>query len=177
MAGRSDLWGGADPYERYMGRWSRRVAPTFLDWLGMPPGRDWVDVGCGTGALSSAIIDRCEPASVVGIDRTAQFLDVARARIQDERFETIVADADALPNHDGAFGAAVSGLVLNFVADKDRAVAEMVRVTRPGGSVGLYVWDYAGHMQAMRHFFDVATQLDPASSRFDDGLNAPVCRP
>jgi SAM-dependent methyltransferase len=177
MDDRSDLWGGADAYERYMGRWSRLVAPAFVEWLGVPHGSEWLDVGCGTGALSTAIIDRCEPIRVVGVDQTEQFLEVARSRIRDERFATKVASADSLSSREGEFHAAVSGLVLNFVADKARAVAEMVRVTRPGGRVGLYVWDYAGHMQVMRHFFDVATKLDPGASRFDDGVNAPVCRP
>lgn len=175
--GHKDLWGGADAYERYMGRWSRKIAPLFLDWLAAPGDEEWLDIGCGTGVLSTAIIDRSAPKHVVGVDQTAQFLEVARSRIQDQRFDAEVGNADTLPRGDGEFGAVVAGLLLNFVPDERKAVTEMVRVTRPGGRVGLYVWDYAGHMQIMRHFFDAATELDPAASRFDDGVNAPVCRP
>lgn len=177
VTGRSGLWGSAEAYERYMGRWSRRVAPAFLDWLAVAPGGAWLDVGCGTGVLSSAIIQRSAPQRVMGIDRTAQFVAVARSVIADSRFEGRQAGAESLPGADDEYDATVSGLVLNFVQDKQKAVREMARVTRPGGVVGLYVWDYAGHMQVMRRFFDVATRLDGAAARFDDGVNAPVCRP
>lgn len=177
QVGRAGLWGAADAYERYMGRWSRQVAPLFLDWLAVSPGVSWLDVGCGTGVLSSAVVGRCDPGRVVGIDRTEQFVAVARSTISDPRFDGRQASAETLPGSDGEFGATISGLVLNFIEDKPRAVREMVRVTRPGGIVALYVWDYAGHMQVMRRFFDVATRLDEGASRFDDGVNAPVCRP
>lgn len=171
------LWGGAEAYERYMGRWSRRVAPLFLEWLAVPPGGSWIDVGCGTGALSAAVLERCQPERVVGVDPSVAFTEVARGQLQDARFRVHTADAAALPGSDGAFAACVSGLALNFMPDKAKAVAEMVRVVEPGGLVGLYVWDYAGHMQIMRRFFDAAYELDPASRRFDDGFNAPICRP
>lgn len=92
-------------------------------------------------------------------------------------FACRLGDAASLPAEDGEFDVCVSGLVLNFVPDKARCVAEMTRVVRPGGLVGLYVWDYAGHMQIMRYFFDVATELDDQARRFDDGVNAPICRP
>lgn len=173
----AELWGASDAYERYMGRWSRVVAPVFLEWLAVRAGEEWLDIGCGTGALSSAILAGRDPGRVVGVDRTSQFLEVALSRGAEPRFTVEVAEAHALARRDGEFGAVVSGLVLNFLPDKPRAVAEMVRVTRPGGAVGLYVWDYAGHMQIMRHFFDAAIQLDPGASRFDDGINAPECRP
>lgn len=177
MHGPTELWGRAEAYERYMGRWSRRIAPLFVDWLAVPAGRSWLDIGCGTGALSSAVLQRAAPQSVVGIDQTAQFLEVARSAVMDPRFEARQAGAESLPVADREFGATVSGLVLNFVEDEVGAVREMVRVTAPGGVVGLYVWDYSGHMQIMRSFFDVATRLDEAAARFDDGVNAPICRP
>jgi len=174
---RAELWGGAEAYEQYMGRWSRRIAPLFLEWLTAPAAGAWIDVGCGTGVLSSSILARCEPERVMGVDRSEKFVDVARSHIQDPRFRCQVGDAEALPGAGGEFDAVVSGLVLNFVPDSRRAVAEMMRVCRPGGFVALYVWDYAGHMQIMRHFFDAATAVDHGARRFDDGFNAPVCRP
>ena len=172
-----DQWCAADAYERYMGRWSRRIAPLFLDWLAVPGDTEWLDVGCGTGALSSTILASRRPARLVGVDPAAPLLELARTQIEDHRFTVVVGGAEALPSRAGEFGAVVAGLVLNFVPDKPQAVAEMVRATALGGRVGLYVWDYAGHMQIMRRFFDAATRLDPLASRFDDGLNAPVCRP
>ncbi|SLN41544.1 class I SAM-dependent methyltransferase [Oceanibacterium hippocampi] len=172
-----DLWGGADAYERYMGRWSRRIAPHFTAWVAAPPGASWLDIGCGTGVLTSTVLDTCEPARVVAIDSSDMFLQTARARCDDPRVSFRPGDAQALPEDDGAFDIAVSGLVLNFLPDKIAAVREMVRVVRPEGMVALYVWDYAGHMQVMRHFFDAATALDPRASEYDDGVKAPVCRP
>ncbi len=169
------LWGGSDAYERYMGRWSRRVAPLFLDWFDSPRSLAWLDVGCGTGILGSWIVERCAPASVLGIDSAEAFLEQARSAVPTATFRT--GDAQELALEDGSFDRAVSGLVLNFVADPGRMIAEMARVCRRGGAVGLYVWDYAGHMQIMRYFFDTAREFDPASARFDDGIKAPICRP
>src|SRR5690606_37173273 len=105
------------------------------------------------------------------------FTEVARAQVHDERFRTLTADGAALPVGDGEFSACVSGLLLNFVPDQRKVLAEMVRVVGPGRQVGLYVWDYAGHMQIMRRFFDSAYELDRNARQFDDGFNAPICRP
>jgi SAM-dependent methyltransferase len=171
------LWASDDAYEMYMGRWSRRIAPRFLDWLSIPAGASWIDIGCGTGVLSSTILARCTPSTVVGIDPSDVFVKAARAQVSDSRFRCQQGNGEALPFEDGEFSVAVSGLVLNFVGDKKRAVAEMKRVTSPGGSVALYVWDYAGHMQIMRHFFDAASELDDRAREFDDGVKAPICRP
>lgn len=173
----SGLWASDDAYEKYMGRWSRRIAPRFLDWLAIAPEADWIDVGCGTGVVSSTILARCAPARVVGIDPSEAFLEAARAQIGDSRFRCRQGSGEALSFADGEFSVAVSGLVLNFVGDKSKAVAEMSRVVSPGGSVALYVWDYAGHMQIMRHFFDAAAELDERAREFDDGTKAPICRP
>jgi trans-aconitate methyltransferase len=172
-----NLWGASDAYERYMGRWSRRIAPLFTEWLGIAPGARWLDVGCGTGVLTSTILATCKPAEVLGLDSSDTFLKSARATLSDPRVSFTQCDAQAMAEADNSFDAAVSGLVLNFVPDKDATIREMVRIVRPGGIVGLYVWDYAGHMQVMRTFFDVATALDPGAAEYDDGVKAPVCRP
>jgi ubiquinone/menaquinone biosynthesis C-methylase UbiE len=156
-----DLWGASDAYERYMGRWSRQVAPVFTSWLAPAPGGRWVDIGCGTGILTSAILAACRPSEVLGIDSSALFLQAAAARVPDPRVSFRQGDAQALAEPDDGFDIAVSGLVLNFLPDKAAAIREMARIVRPGGTVALYVWDYAGHMQVMRRFFDAATALDP----------------
>ncbi len=172
-----NLWGASDAYERYMGRWSRRIAPIFTKWLDVASGARWIDVGCGTGVLTSTILGTCEPSTVVGIDSSDVFLKSARATLSDSRVSFTHGDAQTIPEADDESDVAVSGLVLNFVPDKDAAVREMSRIVRPDGIVGLYVWDYAGHMQVMRTFFDAATALDASATDFDDGVKAPICRP
>ena len=172
-----DLWGAGASYERYMGRWSRRVAPVFTRWVDSAPRARWIDVGCGTGVLTSAILATCEPSEVVGIDSSDVFLQSATANVQDPRASFRQGNAQRIAEADDSFDTAVSGLVLNFLPDKDAAIREMARVVRPGGIVALYVWDYAGHMQIMRTFFDVAAALDPKAAEYDDGVKAPICRP
>jgi SAM-dependent methyltransferase len=138
----SDVWASGAAYEPYVGRWSRLVAAELLRWLGAPGGSRWVDVGCGTGAVSDAILRLREPTAVVGIDPSQAYVAHARAHITDPRARFDVGSATALPLDDGVVDVAVSGLVLNFVPDPDRAVSEMARVTRTGGTIGAYVWDY-----------------------------------
>lgn len=177
MSGAAEVWERGGPYERYVGRWSRPVAREFVDWLDAPEGLDWLDVGCGTGALTATVAERCAPARLVGIDPAAGFLELARERLGGAAVEFEQGDAQALPFPEGTFDRAVSGLVLNFVPDQARAAAEMARVVRPGGAVALYVWDYAGGMQLMRRFWDAAAALDPRGAELDEGRRFPGCRP
>lgn len=172
-----DAWDSGEAYERYVGRWSRRVAPPFLEWLRPPQQSAWADVGCGTGALTSAILAGCDPAAVCGIDSSAQFVEQARRRVEDGRARFEVADATRLPWSDSAFDLAVSGLVLNFVRDQEAMVREMARVTASGGTVALYVWDYADGMQMMRAFWDAAAEVHPQGVEFDEARRFPICRP
>jgi SAM-dependent methyltransferase len=175
---RHDEWHASDNYDAYMGRWSREVAPRFLRWLDVPPGRDWLEVGCGTGALSAAVLARCAPRTLLSIDASNAFIATASIRLPDARAAFRVGDAQALPAADGSCDAVVSGLVLNFVPDRIRAVAEMRRVVRPGGLVGFYVWDYAGGgMQFMRAFWRAAVALDPDAADLSEGKRFPFCTP
>ena len=169
------LWSSTDTYERYMGRWSRKVAPLFLSWLNAPGGKSWIDIGCGTGELTYQIAATCSPAKILGIDSSEGFITSVRERVPSADFS--VGNAVGLDLPDRSMDLAVCGLVLNFIPDKQKAVSEMARIVRPGGTVALYVWDYAGHMQIMRYFFDTALEFDPGSSEYDDGVNAPICRP
>lgn len=172
----SDTWERGNPYERYVGRWSRGIAPVFLSWLAIPPGQRWLDVGCGTGALCAAIVDHCSPSSVAGVEPSEGFLATARENLAG-RAALHQGSATAIPLADGAVDVVVSGLVLNFVPDQRAAMAEMARVTRGGGTIAAYVWDYAGKMELMRFFWDAATELDPAAARLDEGIRFPLCRP
>lgn len=172
----SDTWERGSPYERYVGRWSRQLAPHFLSWLQVPRGRRWLDVGCGTGALCSAILDHCAPAAVCGVEPSAGFLATAGGHLAG-RATLLQGSATAIPLEDAAVDAVVSGLVLNFVPDQPAALAEMARVAGPRGLVAAYVWDYAGRMELMRHFWDAAAALDRAAADLDEGVRFPVCRP
>jgi SAM-dependent methyltransferase len=171
-----DSWERGNPYEQYVGRWSRQVAPRFLSWLDLPAGRRWLDVGCGTGALSAAIVAHCAPSAVTGIDPSTGFLETARSRLADA-VTFLPGNAAGIPLDDQAADAVVSGLVLNFVPDPRAALAEMQRVAVEGGTIGAYVWDYAGRMQLMRYFWDAAAALDPRAAALDEGVRFPLCGP
>jgi ubiquinone/menaquinone biosynthesis C-methylase UbiE len=131
----SDIWGGGDAYERYVGRWSRLVAREFLKWLAVPPRGQWLYVGCGTGALTETILAVASPASVVGIDPAEPYVALARAHVRDPRARFEIGSAMALPDEAGTYNSVVGGLMLNFVPRAETALAEMARVTRPGGIV------------------------------------------
>ncbi len=173
----TDTWSDGARYERYVGRWSRLVAGEFLTWLAIESGQRWLDVGCGAGAITQTILGLAEPRAVTGVDRSEGFIAHAQASIPDDRASFMIGDAQALPVASGAYDAVVSGLVLNFVPDPARAVAEMARAARPEGAVALYVWDYAGQMQFMRYFWDAAIAIDPQARDLDEGPRFPVCRP
>jgi SAM-dependent methyltransferase len=173
----ADVWTGGAAYEGYVGRWSRLVAAQFLGWLDLRPGGQWLDVGCGTGALSETILGAVEPREVVGIDPSEAYVAHASQHLADGRARFQTGDAQALPFNAAAYDAAVAGLVLNFVPDPSRAVAEMARVVRPGGVVAVYVWDYGHMMQLMRYFWDAAVALNPAAVDLDEGRRFPICKP
>jgi SAM-dependent methyltransferase len=177
MSDSHEHWGGGPAYERYMGRWSRLAARTFLRWLEAPTGLSWLDVGCGTGALAFAIAAEARPGAVLGIDPTPDFVAHARSQSSDSRLRFEVGSAEALPVDSGAHDVIVSGLALNFMPDLRAAMAEMARVTRTGGTVAAYVWDYAGRMAWLRHFWDAARALDPGAARQDEGRRFPICQP
>lgn len=172
-----DMWASGDAYEPYVGRWSRLVARAFLDWLGVAPGSHWLDVGCGTGALTQTILEVAAPGKVKGIDRSDGYITHAQEHVQDNRSHFEVGDAQALPDETASYNAAVSALTLNFIPQPERAVSEMTRVVKAGGIVASYVWDYAGKMQLMRHFWNAAVALDPNAFDLDEGRRFPLCQP
>jgi SAM-dependent methyltransferase len=172
----SDTWERGNPYEQYVGRWSRRVAPLFLSWLNIPADQRWLDVGCGTGALCAAIVDHCSPSSVTGVEPSEGFLKAAEENLAG-RAVFHRGSATAIPLGDSSVDVVVSGLVLNFVSDPHAALIEMARVTDKGGTIAAYVWDYAGKMELMRLFWDAAVELDPGIAKMDEGIRFPLCRP
>lgn len=133
-----------DAYERFMGRWSRMAGQEFLDWLALPANLRWLDVGCGTGAFTELLIARCAPTQVDGIDPSEDQIVYARQRKGAERARLRSGDAQALPYGDGEFDAAIMALVISFVPDPVKAVSEMRRVLKPGGTAAAYIWDLTG---------------------------------
>ena len=131
-------------YERYMGKWSQLAGETFLDWLTPESGLRWLDVGCGNGAFTEMIVERCAPASVMGLDPSEGQLAFARTRPALRMAQFRQGDAMALPFPDGAFDTAIMPLVIFFVSDPAKGVAEMRRVACPGGTVAAYAWDMCG---------------------------------
>ena len=179
---RHDAWSSGDAYERFMGRWSRQIAVRFLDWVDAPAQAAWLDLGCGTGALTQTILARRDPRSIVAVDQSADFVAHARAATSDQRvrlrFE--VADAQKLPLADASVDVAASALVINFVPDRVQALREMKRVTKPSGRsagiVSFYVWDYpGGGMGIIRAFWTAAIALDPKAAELGEGRRFPFC--
>jgi SAM-dependent methyltransferase len=172
-----DVWASGDAYEPYIGRWSQLVAHEFLAWIDVPRGAQWLDVGCGTGALTDVIVREARPAAVHSIDQSPAYIAFARRRVPDPRAAFIVADARSLPQRTGSVDVVVSGLALNFIPRPDVALAEIARVVRAGGAVAAYVWDYAEGMQLIRHFWDAAVALDPEALSLDEARRFPDCNP
>jgi SAM-dependent methyltransferase len=165
----SDRWAIGAAYEAYMGRWSRGLAKSFVDWLGVEARAHWLDVGCGTGALTSAICELGRPASVVACDPSGPFIETASSTLPDKRVSFELASGDHLPEREGGFDIVVSGLVLNFVPDPARALLAMRRRLGVRGLVAAYVWDYSGGVQFLHHFWQAAVELDPSAQELDEG--------
>jgi len=155
-----------EAYEKAMGRWSRRLAPLLIQFGGLAEGDRVLDVGCGTGSLTFTVPQIAKVARVTGIDLTDAYVEFSRSQNTDPRITFRAADARALPFEDNSFDRAFSMLVLQFIPDAARAVAEMRRVVRPGGTVTASVWDSYGGMPHMRMVWDIAAVLDPSIERY-----------
>jgi len=170
------MFSRADAYERFMGRWSRQLAPALIAYSQVSDGGAVLDVGSGTGALTFAVRDATTTTRVLGVDLSPEYVGYAASKNADARVRFEVGDAQALGQRSGTFDLTLSLLVLNFVPDPRRALAEMVRVTKPGGVVSAAVWDYAEGMEMLRVFWDEATALDPAVAERDE-KDMPLCKP
>ncbi len=150
---------GADSYDRFMGRYSMRLAPLLADFAGITDGQTVLDVGCGPGALTAELVRRLDPASVSAVDPSESFVAAAR-----QRYPAVTvrhASAEALPFEDRAFDAALAQLVVHFMADPVQGLREMSRVTRDGGVVAACVWDHESGKGPLGVFWDAARQIDP----------------
>jgi len=167
-----DLWESGDPYEYFMGRWSLLVGQSFIEWLSASPGKKWLDVGCGTGALSEAVLSTQNPSELIAIDQSEGFVNSAQQRLG-TAVHCEVGNAIDLSFQDSKFDLVISGLVLNFIPEPDKALREMKRDTTSGGTVAVYVWDYSGRMEFLKYFWDAVVELDPGASEMHEGTRFP----
>ena len=172
----NDSWLNGIAYERFMGRWSTLIAQKFLKWLAAAPACSWLDVGCGTGSLTRLILETQQPKEVLSIDSSRDFISHAQRLITNPIVHFKVGFAQSLEVDSNSMDSVVSGLVLNFVPQPDAAVLEMLRVTKPGGKIGIFLWDYAKGMQMLRYFWDTAVELDDKATEFDEGNRFPICQ-
>src|SRR5579864_6050998 len=170
-----DRWTSGGDYDRWMGRWSRLLAHEFLSWLNVPAGLRWIDICCGSGVLTQAIVERNAPTSVVGVDISPEQINFARRhRTRDNvTFET--ANAMSLPLFDASFDLAVSGIGLNFLPNPVQALEQFQRVLQHGGIAAIYVWDYEHGARFLREFWDAAIAADPEAAAFDQARRFPMC--
>jgi ubiquinone/menaquinone biosynthesis C-methylase UbiE len=170
-----DRWTSGADYDRWMGRWSRLLAHEFLSWLKLPAGLRWIDVCCGSGVITEAIVERNAPGGVVGVDSSSAQVSFARRHRAHPDVTFEVADAMALPFADSTFDVAVCGLGLNFIPSPERALDEFRRVTRPGGTIAVYVWDYAHGATFLREFWDAAVAVDGEAAGYDQAQRFTIC--
>ena len=163
------MFGDAEAYERFMGRWSRLVAPRLVEFADPPERGQMLDAGSGTGSLAFAIAERRAKARILGIDPSAEYVAYAASRNRfTDRTSFEVGDAQQLRFDTASFDAALSLLVFNFIPDPGKALAELRRVIKPGGKISAAVWDYGEGMRMLRTFWDAAVETDPAADQLDE---------
>ena len=162
----------AEAYDRFMGRFSTRLAVRFAEWVGVEPGMDVLDVGSGPGALAAVLVDRVGEGSVSAVDPMPAFVEALRERLPG--VDAQVAPAESLPFEDAAFDATLANLVVPFMADPTAGVTEMIRVTRPGGTVAASVWQHSEGLSPLTPFWDGVRRIDPDA--VDEGLQLGASR-
>jgi SAM-dependent methyltransferase len=169
------MFSAGDAYERFMGRWSRELAPLLVKFAGVHNGDAVLDLGSGTGALTAAIAAAAPSSRIIGIDPAAPYVALAERRHPNDRVRFEMGDAQRLRFADESFDQTLSLLVLNFIPDRAKALDEIIRVTRSGGTLSAAVWDYGHGMQMLRVFWDEAVLLNPTMDARDE-RHMPLCR-
>jgi len=176
MQNKQDPWTSGNQYERFMGRWSNLISQKFLRWLAVPPDRVWLDVGCGTGSLTKLILEKYEPKKIISIDSSNEFISYSKQSIINSNVHFQVGMAEELEIESNSVDAVVSGIMLNFVPQPKAVIAEMIRVAKPGGAIGIFVWDYSKGMEMLRYFWDAAVELNIKAKEYDEGIRFPLCQ-
>jgi SAM-dependent methyltransferase len=169
------MFSESEAYEQFMGRWSRQLAVPFVAFAGVKAHDGVLDVGSGTGALAAAVLSATDSSRVIGVDPSPAYVQYARTRTSSDRATFEEGDGQQLRFSNGEFDKTLSLLVINFIPDSNKALSEMVRVTRPGGIVAAAVWDYGEGMEMLRVFWDEVVALDPSSESRDE-RHMPLCR-
>jgi SAM-dependent methyltransferase len=172
-----DKWTSGADYDQWMGRWSRLLAGEFVKWLRLPANLRWLDLCCGTGVLTEAIVEHSAPSQVTGIDASAQQIAFASTHRSGTNVVFQTSDAMSLPFGQSAFDVVVCGLGLNYLPEPLRALAEMRRVVAPSGVIAIYVWDYSEGARFLREFWEAAAAIDPNALRYDQARRFPQCTP
>ena len=170
-----ERWTSGADYDEWMGRWSRLLAREFLKWLSVPAGLRWIDVCCGSGVVTEAIVERNAPGSVVGVDASSGQISFAREHRAYPNVQFEIGDAMALAFPNSSFDMAVCGLGLNFIPSPSGALEEFDRVTRAGGTIAVYVWDYADGAIFLRKFWDAAAAVDGQAATYDQAHRFQIC--
>jgi ubiquinone/menaquinone biosynthesis C-methylase UbiE len=171
------MFANAEAYERFMGRWSRLLAPLLIEFTGLPDGGKVLDVGSGTGSLAFAIAGSRPRTHVVGIEPSEAFVAYSKSRNSfPDRVEFQVGDAQQMALPDASFDASLALLVFNFIPGRMKALREVRRTTKPGGLISAVVWDYSGRMQMLRTFFNAATKTNPKAAEQIDEKSMPLSR-
>jgi SAM-dependent methyltransferase len=172
-----DRWTSGADYDQWMGRWSRLVAHEFLKWLDLPIGLRWIDICCGSGVITEVILDHSSPTSIVGVDISPEQISFARQRRANSTVTFETGSAMALPFADSTFDVAGCGLGLNYLPNPLAGLEEFRRVTRAGGTIAAYVWDYLHGARFLREFWDAAIAIDSDAAAFDQARRFPMCTP
>lgn len=169
-----EKWDNTSGYEMYVGRWSKLISQDFVDWLSPQSKLKWLEIGCGTGALTKVIIEKCSPAYLLAIDNSDHYLVKAMENVFSNNVTFLNADLSSYPLNE-EFHNVTSGLVLNFVP----RIEELLRCTmnnlKCGGQMSSFVWDYGGHYQPMRHFWEAAKEITSSAEAFDAGGKFNIC--
>lgn len=174
VARTKEQWTDTKGYELYVGRWSNLISLDFIQWLDAKSELQWLEIGCGTGALTKVIAEKCSPAYVLAMDKSDSYLERAKANVHSKHVSFLHADLSSFPL-DKKFDNITSGLVLNFVPSIDQLLHRLMTNLKRGGQLSSFVWDYGGHYQPMRHFWDAAKEITPEGEKYDAGLKFNLC--
>lgn len=172
----SDSWKSAGSYEEFMGRWSHSVAERFLKWLNIEPRLRWLEIGCGTGALTRAILTAADPTTITAIDPSEAYIAYCRARTSDKRALFKEGEIASIGSDTEQYDVIVSSLVLNFLPEPVESLALMGQAICRGGIIAAYVWDYSEGMQFLRYFWDAVVELDPRQASLHEGVRFGICK-
>ena len=172
----NERWDNTAGYEMYVGRWSSLISKDFVNWLNPKPGMKWLEIGCGTGALTKVIAENCSPSYLLAIDKSDSYLRNARKNINTNNVSFLNTDLNSHLLLNEEFDNITSGLLLNFVPQIDDLLLNLMSHLTSGGQTSSFVWDYGGHYQPMRHFWDSAKEVVEGAEKFDAGTKFSICK-